>query len=312
MSANAQWTRTQVARWQGQRFRVIAFAGLMVAALLWPFSPLAQETAHLENHILGIGNCPVWNPQSLEICRHSLEKVVTSLAPRVDAGLDNTHLLVNEGASAAALKRKATELANRLGPSDRLIIYANLPLGKDDTDPATDQSGYVLELWAGQKPETAGQAISEGTWISASAFAAMIHTIPAAEVILILDTNNSHAVNPHLLDRHSVDFKDRPEALVSSSGAGQLANYSADRTISLFAKHLALALLETDGSLFDVITAAVKGTRQAAIPICAGLKETGSEDRPDTSDCNQVPEIQDPDELLSRTMLIPVSETQLN
>ncbi|PVB63771.1 hypothetical protein DCO57_01300 [Labrenzia sp. 011] len=266
----------------------------------------------MENHILGIGNCPPWNPQSLEVCKHSLEKVVTSLAPRVDAGPDNTHQLINEGASAAALKRKATELASRLGPSDRLIIYANVPLGKDDTDPATDQSGYVLELWSGQRPETAGQAISEGTWISTSAFAAMIHTIPAAEVILILDTNNSHAVNLHLLDGHSVDLKGRPEALVSSSGSGQVANYSADRTISLFAKHLALALQATDGSMQDVIAEAVKGTRQAAIPICANLKETGSEERIDATDCNQVPEIQDPADVLGRTMLIPLPETQVN
>ncbi|KZM50410.1 hypothetical protein OA90_10160 [Labrenzia sp. OB1] len=285
---------------------------MALAATLWSFPAPAQESPRLENHVLGIGNCPVWNPQSLEICQNSLEKVVTSMAPRIDAGPDHTHLLINEGASAAALKRKATELSNRLGPQDRLIIYANLPLGKDDTDPAAEQSGYVLELWAEQKPESAGQAISEGIWISASAFAAMIHTIPAAEVVLILDTNNSYAVNVHLLDRHSVDFKDRPEALVSSSGTGQVANYSADRTISLFAKHLALALLETDGSLLDVISAAVNGTRQAAIPICAVLKETVSKETQDSMDCNQVPEIQDPDALLNRTMLIPVSESQVN
>ncbi|WP_299814240.1 hypothetical protein [uncultured Roseibium sp.] len=314
MSGKVQSARTQFARWHGDRFRAFRFAALVLAATLWSFSSPAQETPRLETHVLGIGNCPVWNPQSLEICRNSLEKVVTALAPRIDAGPDHMHLLINEGASAAALKRKATELSNRLGPEDRLIIYANLPLGKDDTDtdPATDQSGYVLELWAGKKPETAAQAISEGTWISASAFAAMIHTIPAAEVVLILDTNNSHAVNVHLLDGHSVDFKDRPEALVSSSGSGQVANYSADRTISLFAKHLALALLETDGSLLDVITAAVKGTRQSSIPICVVLKETAAKDPPDTPDCNQVPEIQDPDELLSRIMLIPVAESQVN
>ncbi len=56
----------------------------------------------------------------------------------------------------------------------------------------------------------------------------------------------------------------------------------------------------------------MKGTRQSSIPICAVLKETAAKDPPDTPDCNQVPEIQDPDELLSRIMLIPVAESQLN
>lgn len=311
MRGSTRRISTRLAKLCSRRLCVLPAAGL-VAAALCPSPAVSQENRSLENHILGIGNCPPWNPQSPEVCKHSLEKVVKFLAPRLDTEPDQTHLLINEGASALALKRKATELANRLGPEDRLIIYANLPLGRPDADAAADDNGYVLELWAAEKPETAAAAISSGTWISAPAFAAMIHTIPAAEVILILDTNNSHAVDQHLLDQHSVDMKNRPEALVSSSGTGQTANYSADRTISLFAKHLALALKETDGTLLDAMSVAVNGTRQAAIPICAKLKETGSQTGSDAADCNQVPEIQDPDELLSRTMLLPLSESQLN
>ena len=269
---------------------------------------VAQSTHRLQNHILGIGNCPPWKPQSVEVCKHSLEKVISALAPRVDAGPDNIHLLINEGASATALKRKATELASQLGSDDRLLIYANLPLGRPEPVKPEDENGYILELWAGQKPETAAEAISSGTWISAPAFAAMIHTIPAAEAILILDTNNSHAINMHLFDKHAVNHEERPEALVSSSGAGQAANYSADRTISLFAKHLAHALHETEGSLQEVMTAAASGTRQAAIPICAALKEHQVQATELPEDCKQVPEIHDPDALLSRTILIPLSE----
>ncbi len=272
----------------------------------------AQEDTGLKNHILGIGNCPPWNPQSPEICRNSLDKVVSALGPRLDAGPDNIHLLINEGANASALKRKATELANRLGPEDRLIIYANLPLGQKDDDPSGEANGYVLEFWADQRPETATDAISEGTWVSAPAFAAMIHTIPAAEVILVLDTNNSYAVNMHLFDAHRVDHKERPEALVSSAGAGQAANYSADRTISLFAKHLASALHETDGSLLDVMSVAAGGTRQAAIPICAALKEHQDENEAQSADCQQVPAIHDPDALLGETALVPLAESGLN
>ncbi|WP_428642210.1 hypothetical protein [Roseibium sp.] len=281
-------------------FLAVLFHSLAVAR--------AGEAETFQNHVLAIGDCPPWNPQSVEICRHSIEKVVSAFAPRLEAGPDSLHMLINEGASAAALKRKATELANRLGPEDRLFIYANLPLGLEETTEPDTAPGYVLELWAEEKPATAKDAIGDGTWISVSAFAAMIHAIPAGKVVLILDANNSHAINLQLLENHSTDLKDRPEALVSSSGAGQSANYSADRTISLFAKHLALALGETEGNLMEVIQVAISGTRQAAIPICAALKEKNGQSDTGAADCNQVPEIYDPSEILDSFKLAPLPE----
>ncbi len=284
----------------------------VIGSLAFPAASQEQPTADhsaTQNHILGISTCPPWNPQSPEVCKHSLEEVITALAPRIGAGPENTHVLVNEGASALALKLKATELANKLGPHDRLIIYANLPLGRAEQPDTKDVFEYVLELWSDKAPETAGKAIGEGTWISAPAFAAMIHAIRAGEVILILDTNNSYAVNLDLLDEHSVDMENRPEALVTSSGPEQMANYSADRTISLFAKHLATALTEGEGTLLDVMTLAASGTRQAAIPICATLMEHQEETEDQPADCTQVPEIHDPDGLLGHTMLTPLSDS---
>lgn len=295
-------------------FRTVA-TGVACALAAWTFlnsTVLAQETTPLKNTILAIGNCPPWNAQSVEVCKNSLDKVMSALAPRLDAGPDNRHLLVNEGASAGALKLKATELANQLTQQDRLIIYANLPLSLAETADPNDAKGYVLELWAEQKPETTLQAISEGIFMSASAFAALIHTLPAGEVILVLDTNNPHAIDIDLLAKHKVDHKDRPEALVISSGPGQAANYAADRTISLFAKHLAIALNETDGSLLDIVSVAAAGTRQAAIPICAELKGTLAQGNTEETDCAQVPEVHDPETLLERTMLIPHVESNMN
>lgn len=282
------------------------------ALLFGPVQAVAQDSGAMQNHVLAIGTCPPWHVPSVEVCMNSLKKVLSALSPRLDAGPEHQHLLVNEGASASALKLKATELSNQLNESDRLVIYANVPLGLAETASADDAKGYVLELWAVDEPEGTLKAVSDGTWMSASAFAALLHTIPAGEVILILDTNNPHAVDIGLLATHNVDHKDRPEALVISSGPGQAANYSADRTISLFAKHLSLALEETDGSLLDVMTVAAGGTRQSAIPICADLKGTMAQEDPKPADCAQVPEIHDPGELLSRTMLIPPAEASLN
>lgn len=310
MSGNAKMQTARCLRAWRRSLGAVAVALLALSCLAGNDEARAQTGAGLKNHVLGIGNCPPWNAQALEVCYNSLDRVVEALSPRLDAGPDNLHLLINEGASASALKLKATELANRLGAEDRLIIYANLPLGQLEGDQADEANGFVLEFWADEKPETAASAISDGIWITAPAFAAILHTIPAAEVILILDTNDSYAVNMHLLDRHSVDHKDRPEAVVSSAGDGQSANYSADRTISLFAKHLALALRETDGSLHDVMSVAVSGTRQSAIPICAALKEHQGETGEPAADCQQVPQIHDPEALLAETLLLPIPETE--
>ena len=281
------------------------------ALVLMPVSAASQESGSMQNHVLAIGTCPPWHVPSVEVCMNSLKKVLSALSPRLDAGPEHQHLLVNEGASASALKLKATELSNQLNENDRLIIYANVPLGLAETANPDDAKGYVLELWAAEEPEGTLKAVSDGTWMSASAFAALLHTIPAGEVILILDTNNPHAVDIGLLATHNVDHKDRPEALVISSGPGQAANYSADRTISLFAKHLSHALEETDGSLLDVMTVAAGGTRQSAIPICADLMGTLAQEESQAPDCAQVPEIHDPDALMSRTMLLPLSESDL-
>lgn len=291
---------------------MLALSFLTLPAI--PFPATAEQPRELKNNFLGIASCPPWHPQSVEICRHSLEKVATALSPRIESGPETTHLLINEGASATALKRKATELANKLGDADRLIIYANLPMASGEDAGQDEPTGYALEMWADEPPRSTEDAISGGTWISAPAFAAMLHAIPAAEVILILDTNNSNAVNLHLLEENSVDLKERPEALIASAGPGQAANYSADRTISLYAKHLAAALNETNGSFLDVLNVAASGTRQAAIPICATLKEhaaqSASSDQP--SDCTQVPEIHDPDALLGHLPLTALPGSEVN
>ena len=270
----------------------------------------AQEGEPANNILVGIGVCPPWNAQSGEVCKHSVETVVSAFSERLDIAPSETMLMFNEGASADGLKRSIMELANKLSTNDRLIIYANLP-SKSVTTGEADQTRQVLELWADHEPESVDQAIENGTWISAPAFAAMLHTIPAGEVILMLDTSNSDTIDPDLLENHAVNLDERPEALVTSAGAGQKANYSADRTIALFAKHMAAALQTANGSLQDVIVEASAGTRQAAIPICVSLQENVPVEDPE-KDCTQIPEIHDPAGILAAIPLPDLPDAPAN
>lgn len=272
--------------------------------------PVSAAPQNLENHVVAIAACPPWKAQAVEICANSIAAVSSAIAPRALVKPENQHLLINEGARASALKLKTLELANQLGPNDRLIIYANLPLSLPENGKSEEIKSYLLEFWSDHEPANASEAIASGTWISASAFAALLHAIPAGEVILIFDSNNPHTIDINLLSTHSVNQKDRPEALVLSSGKGQTANYSADRAISLFAKHFSSALEAVDGTLHDVVVEAANSTRQAAIPICIALKETQSIAQEQTTNCIQVPEIHDPAQILLHTNLSNLSEQE--
>lgn len=279
------------------------FAGVLLAQAV-------PAKAGIENSfVVGIGVCPPWKTQMGEVCKHSVMTVLDAFSNRLDLSPDSVRLLLNEGASAGNLKKTVTELANRLGPRDRLIIYANLPSTKIEPTETGQDSRQILQLWADKEPESIQSAIENGIWVSAPAFAAMLHTVPAGQVILLLDTSNSDTIDAELLEKHSANLDERPEALVTSAGANQKANYSADRTIALFAKHMAAALGNIDGTLADVITAAASGTRQAAIPICVSLKENQSDAPLNGKDCTQIPEIHDPAAILSTIEMPAIAVT---
>lgn len=285
----------------------LALAFWLVVQPLSAFAtPEIQQTS-----LLGIGICPPWHPQSGEICKHSTKTVMSALATRLGVQTSETRLLINEGASASGLKKMVTELANTLQQEQRLIIYANLPTRLHDLSQDETGDWHVMELWADEEPETVSSAIETGTWISASAFAAMLHTIHAGQVVLILDTSNAEGISSQLLAAHATDSNSRPEALITSAGKKQVANYSADRTIALFAKHLAYSLQATPGTLEDVLVAAAAGTRQAAIPICAALLENKPAEGPE-KDCTQVPEIYDPSGILAAITLPKLPEKTEN
>jgi hypothetical protein len=287
--------------------------GIGLAVLERPLSkPAFAQAPQAADMVLGIGICPPWRTQSVEVCRNSVQTVLKAFSERFGLSEARLHLMLNEGASADSLKKTVTALANTLGPEDRLIIYANIPSISNTAAEADLPSGQVLQLWADEKPESTELAIETGTWISAPAFAAMLHTVPAGQVILILDTSNSDTIDPDLLETHATNLDARPEALVTSAGAGQMANYSADRTIALFSKHLAASLSSTEGTLADVIKMAAAGTRQAAIPICVALREKQSDSQTNEKDCTQVPEVHDPAGILSTIAVPPLPEQEAN
>lgn len=257
----------------------------------------------LENHLLGIGICPPWKPQSPDVCARGVNGVVSGLVGRLGIAEANRHELINADATMAGLKAKFATLARTLDRKDRLIIYANLHAGALDTTRPAGPDNDVFVLWTEQKPQVIAFAVAEGAWIKAADFAALVHALPVGEVVFMLNACDSGAVDPLFIHQHPANDPGRPEAVVTSAKAGQFANFSADQKEALFSKTFAEVLSVYEGTMTGAVTEATQLTEKAALPICASQSQTISKLGLDPSSCNQQPTVHDPEGLLNNLEL---------
>ena len=248
-------------------------------------------------HLLAIGICPPWKPQPQEVCEQGVAAIAAALQARLGIADENVLSLVNSGATAEGLRKGVAQLQD-LGPSDRLIIFANLHAGARIPGTMANADNDVFVLWTEEEPAAMPFALARGDWITASVFAGMIHSIPAGEIVMILDACESDAVSSLFVAAHPDNDHVRPEAVITSSRADQFANFNADVTMALFTQELAQALHSTEGSLLNAAEDAASRTAAAAIPICDAMSEQVIEDGFDPLSCRQQPVIHDPDELL--------------
>lgn len=270
--------------------------GLMMA------SASASTAAGKTTHLLAIGICPAWKPQSPEVCKRDVETVSGALKTRLGLADDNIHLVINQQATAAGLKDAMARL-DGLGPLDRLIIYANLHAGSLDRNKPAGPDNDVFILWTDEKPAVLAFAVAEGSWIQASDFAAWVHAIPAGEVVFMLDACESGAVTPLFIHDHPANDPARPDAVVTSAKSDQFANFAADQSMSLFSQTLAVTIGAASGTLGDAVAQASSATAEAAVPICDGMATDLKKYGLDPLSCRQQPTVHDPDGLLTQIPL---------
>ncbi len=279
---------------------------LFILALLFTLSvPNGAQAGDAKpaTHFLGIGVCPPWKPQSQDVCQNSVEAVANALKKRLGLDDKNTSLLINQYATTEGVRTKLAELAKLLGPADRLIIYAALhaePL--NPIQPARAEND-LLVLWSEEKPDTSQTAISSEVWLTAHDFASLVHSVNAGQLFVMVDACESGAISPLFIHAHPDNDPARPSAVVTSAQIRDMANFSQDRTISLFSKHLAASLEAPEKTLFHSVKRAMANTRQAAIPICAAKNLKRFETGAITLPCRQKPTLHDPDDLLSKIAL---------
>ncbi|MBD1545312.1 hypothetical protein [Roseibium aggregatum] len=194
-------------------------------------------------------------------------------------------------------------LAAQLGPTDRLIIYANVHSGAIDPSKPAGPGNDAIILWSEKKPEVRAFAVAGGVWITAAEFAGMVHKVPAGEVVVMFDACESGAITPLFLRNHPDDDPSRPEAVVTSAKFDQVANFAADGSMGLFTEQFGLSLQSTEGHLEDAVMRAVAATEKAAIPICRKkaleLEKLGFR----ANSCDQQPTVHDPDGILAHMNL---------
>lgn len=281
------------------------YCGLIVVAMaaIIPINfACAEEILKKTTHLMAIGICPPWKPQNPEACRRSVDAMESALTARLGIADKNVTTLLNAAATTEGLKAAFAGFSG-LGPKDRLIIYANLHAGALDPTAQVGPDNDVFVLWTKDKPAALQFAVAEGDWIMASDFAAWVHALPVGEVILILDACESGAVTPLFIDAHPSDDGSRPEAVIVSASADQIANFSSDRSVALYSQQLAQTLASTEGTFGHAADLAAEQTHNAAIAICDLRKSSLEQAGVDPSSCRQQPTTHDPESLLTQIVL---------
>lgn len=261
-------------------------------------SPQIQAT-----HIVAIGVCPPWKNQPASICTKGVVEVTKTLSERLDIPTDNQHILLNEAATTQGVVTLANTLRHKMGPTDRLIIYANLHAGAADPSQPAGPENDIFVFWSEKEPPATAFALAEQVWMQARDFASLILGLPATEIIVFLDACESDAASSLLLHSHPDHAPSQLTAVVTSASASQAALFAADQSQALFTQQLNLSLTKSAGSLADAVTLAAKSTQSAATAICSKTEKSSTSS---LAPCAQTPVIHDPDHLLTKLSLLPL------
>jgi uncharacterized caspase-like protein len=94
---------------------------------------------------------------------------------------DNVKLLLNEGATQAAIRQALTDLATRSGPDSTVFFYISSHGGRIDSGPYAGE--YLLPV---DVVYAAGESVAE-TAISGAEFTEALRAITAGKVVVVFD-----------------------------------------------------------------------------------------------------------------------------
>jgi uncharacterized caspase-like protein len=204
--------------------------------------------------------------------------------------------LIDEEATATAVRAAFAKLRDSMPQGSTIIVYYvghGMLLPKSGK--AEGESEETFLLWSASVPFAALYAVQAGIWMTDSALAELIDTLPAESALLVLDTCDASGADGAVLSRPS---RSPQIALMSSSRAHEIA--FADLTSATFTRNLVEAMRTRVPTLHEAFLLAQEETAAEAAMRCEGAVASGSAGE----DCTpQEPELVDPSGLAKRIRL---------
>ena len=284
--------------WVRCRLAPLALAAVLSFA---PPAPLAAEVANpidpASIYVLAVASCPPWRDK-IKICAPDLAKFVDTAKAVMGVSADHVTILVDENATAPAVRAAFAKLKDSLPQGSTLIVYY---IGHGMLVPARsgggDETEEALILWSASSPFAAIHAVHSGMWMTGSELSGLIDELPAKDILVILDTCNASGADDEIAPK-PVRFASKEIALIASSRAHEIA--FADLTSAAFTRNLLAAIRSKPPTLYEAFLTAQKETSAEAAIRCEAAATSGAIDEACTP---QDPELFDPSGLTKRIEL---------
>jgi hypothetical protein len=266
------------------------------AASSTPSTEAARPLDPASIHVLAIGACPPWRPK-IKVCAHDAAQFAEVARDRIGVPADQIMTLINEEATAPAVRAAFARLQESMPRGSTVIVYyvghgMLLPKGRTDGD-----AEETFLLWTAAFPFAALYAVQAGIWMTDAELGALIGALPAESAIVILDTCDASGADGALLSAPSRP-KPTHTALMVSSRAHEIA--FADLTSAIFTRNLVEAMRSRVPTLHEAFLLAQKETAAEAALRCEAAVVGGFI----AEGCTlQDPELVDPSGLTNRIRL---------
>jgi len=290
----------------------------LLAAMFMLATPAlaAQDTP--KTWLFAAAACPPWkdvkgdpeqNAKLNAACQKDINLMVSGMQAAFDLPQEQMVVLLNEQATGAGVTAALTDLAGKVRPEDRVILYINTHGGRIEAlYKGYDVKDEIFAWYTVKRPASSEVATADGDWMSARAFRDLVNKLMAREIVTVIEACYANAALSDYIDNVRKGIGERGddwggrEAVIFSSFDNQVANFTPDETEAIFTKIFSGKLAEPDNkTLFDAFEEARVETHRSVRANCAKdhtLKELVQGWNSYRELCTQMPNAWDPFGLL--------------
>lgn len=294
------------------RMPAAASAFLLAIFALAPATMAAQQK---NTYLLAMAACPPWKviaddakatAEMAASCKTDVTTMVAGLRKALAVPEANVTTRLNEEADGAGVVAAFSDIAARVKPEDRLVIYLNFHGGNiDATYDGYGVKDEIIATYTTSEPTDFAAATARGDWMPLKRLRDLVDTIPAEEIVVIFEVcevgSGFKDFRYDLGRRYEKGWKGR-EAVIFSSRGDQAATYNEAGTVALFTEKFSGELSKApSGNIRDLFERSALATHRSRRATCMkdDNLDTLFDDRAAYMDgCTQMPTVFDPYGLL--------------